>query len=74
MARLVIERCSVFLIDNCQMKIYNKESFVVDVGHLTFCNSTVSFMNTVSFKADVRMKFRIQDSILEHFQENVSVK
>ena len=64
----------MFLIDNCQIKLENEESFVVDVKHLIFVNSAVNSMNTVSFKADVRIKVKSQDSIFEHCQEKVSVR
>ena len=59
------------LIDNCQMKLDNEKAFVVDVQHLTIANSTVYSMNTGSFKADVRKKVEILDSVFEHCQEKV---
>ena len=60
------------LIDNCQMKLDNEESFVVDVQqHLTFANNTVYSMNTGSFKALVREKVEILDNVFEHCQEKI---
>ena len=60
-----------FLIDNCQMKLDNEESFVVDVQHLILANSTVYSMNTGSFKARVRKEVEILDNGFEHCQEKV---
>ena len=59
------------LIENCQMKLDNEEAFEVDVKHLTIANSTVYSMNTGSFKAVVRTKVEILDSVFEHCQEKV---
>jgi len=58
-------------IENCQMKLDNEEAFVIDVQHLTIANSTVYSMNTGSFKARVRKKVEILDSVFEHCQEKV---
>ena len=58
-------------IDNCQMKLDNEEAFVIDVQQLTIANSTVYSMNTGSFKARVRKKVEILDSVFEHCQEKV---